>query len=795
MNKILPSPEEFFGFRPGSDRKMIHWDKLCEYYDVLNSLSGRMVIEEAGLTSEGNRFIFIYVSSEENIKNLEKYRAISEKLADPEGLCEEEISALADEGKAVCMQQYGLHSNEVGGPQMVPIMLYDLVSGQSEKIKNILDNVIFIIAPCSEPDGEILFTDYYHKYLGTEYEGFVSPYLRHNWAGHSNNRDGIREIVRESQHINDVLVRRWHPQIFQDHHHQCPWEDRMTISPNTDPYFEPICPLVIREAGLCGAHMATALSEAGRKGVVSGGDFFDGFNISSYSEFAKIHNTTGMLTESADISIATPVTIGKELLEKCYLKPSVHCPDPWEGGTWHFYDIVEQMYIASMSLLEYMANNRRQTLLLMARKAQMQIERGKNSTEKFYVIPLDQHDRSAAEVLLNLLALQGIKMYAAKDMIKVKSAYYPKGTVVVPAAQSKYAAVKAYLHKNPYTVIPSRLRPDGSQRISDSANVCVSLCMGVEVVTSDSDIPAELLEKFTPESRVDCIMSPFGYDGKNDEINLPLCANENLSYKHANLLLAQGKKLFRNQKGDFTENDGTPIRRAKVGLLKKSATWNEEEGFTRSILAMYSFDFEIVLDREIRENGVPEGLDVLIIPGDLPETLTCGDVRDMQRPIEHFSGLGTRGAEAIKRFVSNGGRLVAWEKSCSYVNNVFKLGIRVENYPLVRVSTNGSVLKAVKNQDKLTLGMPNKFNLTHNNGPVLYPTDRDGKVRVVARLDGEKTFVNGYVRGEDVLLGTPCAVTAKEGKGEIVLYSFNPEFRNQNDSTFKLLFNALYENE
>ncbi len=440
MSLKTPSPEEFFGFLPGDDGKMIRWEKLCEYYDMLNAVSDRMVIDEAGLSSEGSRFIFIYVSSPENIKELEKYRLISENLADPEGLSQEEISELCDSGKAVCMQQYGLYSNEVGGSQMVPIMLHELVTSDSEKIRNLLDNVIFIIAPCSEPDGEIVFTDYYNKYLGTEYEGMVSPYLRHNWAGHSNNRDGICEIVRESQHINDVLVRRWHPQVSQDHHHQCLWEDRMTISPNTDPYFEPICPLVIREAGLYGAYMATALSQAGRCGVVTGGE----------------------------------------------------------------------------------------------------------------------------------------------------------------------------------------------------------------------DIDPSLLESFAPDRHVDCIMSPFGYDG---------------------------------------------------------------------------------------------------------------------------------------------GRLVAWEKSCSYVNRIFGFGIRIESKPLSVVSTNGSVLKAEISDDRLTHGMPKKFNLTHNNGPVLSPTDRDGKVRVIARLDGEKIFVNGYVRGEEYLLGTPCVLRTTGGKGEIVLYSFNLEFRNQNDSTFKLLFNALYEQE
>ena len=59
MISKIPTPESFFGFVPGTDRKMIRWDRLCEYYDTLNSLSDRMVIEEAGLSSEGNRFIFI----------------------------------------------------------------------------------------------------------------------------------------------------------------------------------------------------------------------------------------------------------------------------------------------------------------------------------------------------------------------------------------------------------------------------------------------------------------------------------------------------------------------------------------------------------------------------------------------------------------------------------------------------------------------------------------------------------------------------------------------------------------
>jgi len=795
MAAIIPSPEEFFGFIPGSDRKMIRWNKLCEYYDLLDSISDKMLVENAGLSCEGNRFIFIYVSSADNLKNLEKYRRISEKLSDPDGLNNDTIEKLADEGKVVCMQQYGLHSNEVGGPQCVPQMLYKLLTADDDSTKNILQNVIFIIAPCSEPDGQIIFTDWYNKYLGTEYEGFVSPYLRHNWAGHSNNRDGMREITLEAQHINDILIRKWHPQIFQDHHHQCPWEDRMTIAPCTDPYFEPICPITMDETALYGAHMATELTAAGRKGVVSGGNFFDGYNCSSYSSFALLHNTAGMLTENADVSIASPVVIPKEILSG-YTKPSVHCPVPWEGGEWHLYDIVEQMQLASVFLLEYAASNRKKILYRMAQKALFQINRGAKGDVKAYIIPTVQHDSSACEVMLKTMQSQGVKMYTAADMFECGSALYPKGTVVVPTAQPKYALVQTFLAKIPYPEYINRRRPDGSLWIQDSANLCESLKAGVEVIPSDTVPEESVLFPYTSNERINCIMSPFGHSGENDSITLPLPANENLSYKHANILLAHGEKLQRDTKGNFTNSGGTPVRRAKVGLLKKSATWNEEEGFTRSLLKMYSFDYEIVLDKTIRESGVPEYIDVLIIPGDDNASLSSGDVPDPQRPPEHHSGIGTAGAHHLREFVKRGGKLAAWEKSCEYINRVFGLCLqnKLAGVSSTSYSTNGSCLCACGEKHPLTLGMPKYFNLTHNNGPIFLPTANSKNSTVVARLT-EDPYVNGYINGKELLADTPCIINSAFGKGNIVLYTFNPQFRNQSDATFKLLFNLLYEYE
>lgn len=57
----FPSPEEYFGFKPGTDRHMIRWDKLCEYYRLLDEKSDRLKYTEVGKSSEGNPFLILYV--------------------------------------------------------------------------------------------------------------------------------------------------------------------------------------------------------------------------------------------------------------------------------------------------------------------------------------------------------------------------------------------------------------------------------------------------------------------------------------------------------------------------------------------------------------------------------------------------------------------------------------------------------------------------------------------------------------------------------------------------------------
>ncbi|MCP4725175.1 MAG: hypothetical protein GY863_09070, partial [bacterium] len=82
----IPSPEEFFGFKMGTEGELVHWNKVLEYFDLLSQRSDKVMLQDLGESTLGNRFILVVFSSPENLRNIEKYRRINKQLADPRGL-------------------------------------------------------------------------------------------------------------------------------------------------------------------------------------------------------------------------------------------------------------------------------------------------------------------------------------------------------------------------------------------------------------------------------------------------------------------------------------------------------------------------------------------------------------------------------------------------------------------------------------------------------------------------------------------------------------------------------------
>jgi hypothetical protein len=185
----LPTPSKFAGFEVGADRKLADYRQIAGYFRAVAAASPRVKVESLGKTTKGEDFIMAIVSSEANMKNLDRLREISTRLADPRGLSDAQLDPLVHEGKTIALVTCNIHSSEIASSQMAMEWLYALATASDAETKRRLDNVVLLLVPSLNPDGQIMITDYYRKYLGTQYEGGRLPWLYHHYVGHDNNRD------------------------------------------------------------------------------------------------------------------------------------------------------------------------------------------------------------------------------------------------------------------------------------------------------------------------------------------------------------------------------------------------------------------------------------------------------------------------------------------------------------------------------------------------------------------------------------------------------------------------------
>ncbi len=310
----ITSPEQFFGFQMGADRKMARWDRMVEYYKLLEQSSDRIDVVEMGPSTLGNTFLALFISAPGNLARLEELRQINAKLSDPRGMNEPEIETLIAAGKVVINQSMSLHATEIGGSLMAVELAYDLVSRDDSEAQRILDNVIFVMIPSLNPDGQIMVTDWYRETVGTEFEGAGYPSLYHHYTGHDNNRDAFMANTVESQYQAKLMFRDWIPQAYIDHHHMGSYSARFYVPPYAEPIRPFSDPLVWREMSWYGAHIAYKEEEAGLSGIVNSA-IYGGWGHFGFHWITPFHNIAGMLTEAANTRLATPIYIHPDQLQ------------------------------------------------------------------------------------------------------------------------------------------------------------------------------------------------------------------------------------------------------------------------------------------------------------------------------------------------------------------------------------------------------------------------------------------------------------------------------------------------
>lgn len=225
-----------------------------------------------------------------------------------------------------------------------------------------------------------------------------------------------------------------------------------------------------------------------------------------------------------------------------------------------------------------------------------------------------------------------------------------------------------------------------------------------------------------------------------------------------------------------------------------------DEGWTRLVLEQFGFPYETLRDEEIETGNLNQRIDVLILPDDSTDMMAGNNAEDRLRenpiPPEYRSGIGEKGIEAIREFVTAGGRLVALNQACNFV--IEELGLPITNVVAGKSAKQfycpGSTLHAnIDTTHPLAYGMPDEALVFFWSGPTfrVQPSFSNEKCEILVQYPERDILQSGWLVGEEQIAGTAGMISAQYGKGSVVLFGFRPQHRAQTHGTFKLFFNTL----
>ena len=743
LAQSVPTPTEHFGFAIGSDRQLADWSDLTSYFERLAQTSDRVVVDTLGPTTVGNPFVMLTITSPENHARLDELHDIQMRLADPRLVSgDAELERLLDQGRTVVLITQGIHATEVGASQMSANLAYELASSDSEKVREILDNVILLQIPSLNPDGLQWVADWYMEHVGTEYEAAPLPWLYQFYVGHDNNRDWYAFTqdetiltVRDAQNV-------WHPQIVHDVHQMGSTGARIFFPPYIEPWEPNIDPALTTAVSQLGTYMAAELTAQGKKGVVVNAQY-DAFTPAR--AYMHYHGAARILSETASANMATPITVSPSQLGPGRnfdaSQRSWNFPAPWEGGAWGLPDIVEYQKAGAMALLTNAAKNRRFWLENFYRVNERAVD-GWEQWPDAWVIPAGQDNEPGITYAIRSLTMADVEVHRAEAPFTVDGVSFPSGSYVIPMNQPWASFANTMLEVQHYPDL--REYPGGPpQRPYDVTGHTLGYLLDFDAVAVDGTLDVTL----------------------SDPISVP----------------------------DFDFRLPAHLSGSDAPRVAMYKSWQEPmpAGWQRWVFDQHDMPYDTLHDADIREGALGD-YDVLIFQAQDAESITEG-FEPGQVPPQYAGGLGDVGVGAVRDFVEGGGRVIAIEEATDFVRDLFDLDISnaTANLPNTSFYIPGSILRLeLEPSSELSEGMRSETAAWYWRSSMAYDV-RDPRVRVAARYGSGDPLLSGWVLGGEHVAGQPALLEADIGEGSVVLFGFQPNYRAQTMATWPLLFNAI----
>jgi hypothetical protein len=233
----LLSPSDYLGYELGSRFTLHH--RIVDYVEHVGANSNNVRVHYYGETYEGRPLVAAFISSADNIRNLEAHRARHLALV-------ERGQPLPENAPAMIWLSYNVHGNEASSSEAALATLHALVSGTDARTDAWLRESIIILDPNLNPDGRDRYVNWFTQTVGARPQ--PNPHAREHFepwpGGRPNhylfdlNRDWAWLTQQESRH-RIAFYNEWMPQIHVDFHEQSV-DAPYYFAPAAEPFHEAI---------------------------------------------------------------------------------------------------------------------------------------------------------------------------------------------------------------------------------------------------------------------------------------------------------------------------------------------------------------------------------------------------------------------------------------------------------------------------------------------------------------------------------------------------------------------------
>ncbi len=803
----IPKPKDIIGHEVGEWH--VSHDKLLYYMKAVASASNRVIIQEMGLSHEDRSQVLLIITSPSNHSRLEEIRLEHKKLTNPS----QSPYINLDNMPVVLWQGFSIHGNEPSGSNAALVAAYHYAAAQGPEIQELLDNTIILLDPCFNPDGLNRFSSWVNSNRSKNLiadpnnreQNEIWPRGRTNHYQFDLNRDWLP--IQQPESKNRIRqFHRWKPNILTDHH-EMGTSSTFFFQPGIPSRTNPNTPGKNQElTAKIGDFHAKALDKI--QSLYYSQEDYDDFYYGKGSTFPDIQGSIGILFEQAS--------------SRGHAQESPHgvltFPFTIRNQFTTILSTAEAAVSLRQELLEYQRNFYREALIESMSDKQKAIVFGS----------VDDMNRSKA--MAEILAAHEIDVYQLSSDTRFAGMPFKKNTsYLVPLEQPQSQLIKI-MFEEVTTFRDSLFYDVSSWTLPHAFNLNFTYLDSRQLEETELGTPFN--EVAAPSYNVE--KSEFAYAFRWDDYYAPKLLWKLLDaelivkvatkpFYSRGLEFPVGSVMISNQIQDLSGEDllallkeASAESQVQIHAINSGNTGGVNLG-SRTLALIEKPEIAMLVEDGISSNDAGEIWHLLDNRFDIPVSLVPMRVFNkinLDRynvlifPQGNYQAASASKMEAMKKWIQKGGTLISFKGANSFLktNEVISIetsapsldNSRRKSYADLQANrgaqqTGGAIFKAdldtthpigygYKERTLPVFVNSNTFFKVPNN-PYAYPLQFT-----------QDPLMSGYVSEEnlDRIKGKAAIIVSQIGRGRIVSFSFNPNFRAFWYGTNKLFLNAIF---